>query len=86
MTHPPRPKYPSDAKNYHDMRWPGFAHTIRLPEELLQPYVNLKVTLGPRTTHADEEPLMVDPDEADPDDNIGDVAQDSEDSDPEILD
>ncbi|KAL3677928.1 hypothetical protein R1sor_020884 [Riccia sorocarpa] len=53
MTRPPRPKYPSDAKNYHDLRRPGFAHTIRLPEELLQLYVNLKCALGPRTTHAD---------------------------------
>ncbi|KAL3686945.1 hypothetical protein R1sor_013254 [Riccia sorocarpa] len=45
MTRPPRPKYPSDAKNYHDLKRLGFAHTVRLPEELLDIYVNLKRTL-----------------------------------------
>ncbi|KAL3693011.1 hypothetical protein R1sor_006662 [Riccia sorocarpa] len=53
MTLPPRPKYPSDQKNYHDTRKPGFAHTIRLPEELLGVYVSLKHALGPRSSHAD---------------------------------
>ncbi|KAL3699113.1 hypothetical protein R1sor_017135 [Riccia sorocarpa] len=115
MTRPPRPKYPSDAKNYHDLRCPGFAHMIRLPEELLQPYVNLKRALDPRTTHTDvirflfeaaeaaiqavmqsdnvlaipdsqEEGRMDDLDEADPDDTVGNVAADSEDSDLEVLD
>ncbi|KAL3690732.1 hypothetical protein R1sor_004383 [Riccia sorocarpa] len=27
MTQPPRPKYPSDFKTYHDIRKSGFAHT-----------------------------------------------------------
>ncbi|KAL3702088.1 hypothetical protein R1sor_020110 [Riccia sorocarpa] len=53
MTRPPRPKYPSDLKNYHELRKPGCAHTIRLPEELLVTYVDLKRALGARTTHAD---------------------------------
>ncbi|KAL3677058.1 hypothetical protein R1sor_027006 [Riccia sorocarpa] len=35
MTRPPRPKYPSDTKNYHDLRKTRCAHTVRLPEELL---------------------------------------------------
>ncbi|KAL3694487.1 hypothetical protein R1sor_008138 [Riccia sorocarpa] len=113
MTRPPRLKYPSDAKNYHDTA--QFAHTIRLPEELLQPYLNLKIALGSRTTHADvirflfeaadvaiqtvlqsaevcvvsdsqEHLPMEDPAEADPDNNSGDVAADSEDLDPKVLD
>ncbi|KAL3687939.1 hypothetical protein R1sor_014248 [Riccia sorocarpa] len=33
MTRPPRPKYPSDLRNYHDIRKPCSAHTIRVPEE-----------------------------------------------------
>ncbi|KAL3692876.1 hypothetical protein R1sor_006527 [Riccia sorocarpa] len=53
MTRPPRPKYPSDSKNYHDLRRPGFAHTVRLPEELLDTYTNLKKALGPKSSHAD---------------------------------
>ncbi|KAL2612269.1 hypothetical protein R1flu_023961 [Riccia fluitans] len=42
MTRPPRPKYPSDSKNYHEIRRPGCAQTIRLPEELLDTYVTLR--------------------------------------------
>ncbi|KAL3682660.1 hypothetical protein R1sor_000682 [Riccia sorocarpa] len=53
MTRPPRPKYPSDAKDYHEIRRPGCAHTIRLPEDLLPTYVNLKRCLRPRTSHTD---------------------------------
>ncbi|KAL3680501.1 hypothetical protein R1sor_023457 [Riccia sorocarpa] len=53
MTRPPRPRYPSDTKNYHDARHPGCPHTIRLPEELLDTYVALKRALGARTSHAD---------------------------------
>ncbi|KAL3682856.1 hypothetical protein R1sor_000878 [Riccia sorocarpa] len=52
MTHPPRPRYCSDSKNYHNAR-PGCPHTIRLPEELLDTYVALKQALGPMTSHAD---------------------------------
>ncbi|KAL3693920.1 hypothetical protein R1sor_007571 [Riccia sorocarpa] len=101
MTRPSLPEYPFDTKYYHDMRHPGFSHTIRLPEELLQPYVNLKLAQGLRTTHTDvirflfeaaevaiqavEELLMEDPDMADPEDT-GDVAGDPEDSNPEVLD
>ncbi|KAL3694997.1 hypothetical protein R1sor_008648 [Riccia sorocarpa] len=53
MTRPPRPRYPSDAKNYHETRRPGFAHTVRLPQELLDKYTALKLALGPRKSHAD---------------------------------
>ncbi|KAL3685389.1 hypothetical protein R1sor_003411 [Riccia sorocarpa] len=53
MTRPPLPKYPSDMKNYHESRRPGYAHTVRLPEELLEKYVALKNPLGPRKSHAD---------------------------------
>ncbi|KAL3676905.1 hypothetical protein R1sor_026853 [Riccia sorocarpa] len=53
MTRPPRPKYPSDLRNYHEIRKPGFAHTVRLPEELLETYEKLKRAMGPKTTHAD---------------------------------
>ncbi|KAL3685313.1 hypothetical protein R1sor_003335 [Riccia sorocarpa] len=53
MTRPPRPKYLSDSKNYHDLRRPGFAHTVRLLEELLDTYTNLKKALGPKSSHAD---------------------------------
>ncbi|KAL3684233.1 hypothetical protein R1sor_002255 [Riccia sorocarpa] len=53
MTRPPRPRYPSDTKNYHDARRPGCPHTIRLPEELLDTYVALKRALGAKTSHAD---------------------------------
>ncbi|KAL3695438.1 hypothetical protein R1sor_009514 [Riccia sorocarpa] len=53
MTRPPRPKYPSDSKNYHDIRKPGCAHTVRLPEELIEKYVALKNALGSRKSHAD---------------------------------
>ncbi|KAL3689059.1 hypothetical protein R1sor_015368 [Riccia sorocarpa] len=53
MMRPRRPKYPSDSKNYHDLRRPGFAHTVRLPEELLDIYTNLKKALGPKSSHAD---------------------------------
>ncbi|KAL3698707.1 hypothetical protein R1sor_012783 [Riccia sorocarpa] len=49
----PRPKYPSDVKNYHELRSPGLAHTIRLPEELLDIYTTLKNALGPQKSHAD---------------------------------
>ncbi|KAL3696782.1 hypothetical protein R1sor_010858 [Riccia sorocarpa] len=49
---PPRPKYPSDSKNYHKIRRPSQPHTVRLPEELLETYVSLKRTLGQRTSHA----------------------------------
>ncbi|KAL3697018.1 hypothetical protein R1sor_011094 [Riccia sorocarpa] len=38
MMRPPRPKYPSDSKNFHEVRRPGYAHTIRLPEELPSKY------------------------------------------------
>ncbi|KAL3693655.1 hypothetical protein R1sor_007306 [Riccia sorocarpa] len=53
MTRPPRPKYPSDSKNYHDIRKPGCAHTVRLPEELIEKYVALKNALDSRKSHAD---------------------------------
>ncbi|KAL3699329.1 hypothetical protein R1sor_017351 [Riccia sorocarpa] len=53
MTRPPRLKYPSDSVNYHNLRCPGFAHTIRLPEDLLQTYDELKRTFGPRTSYTD---------------------------------
>ncbi|KAL3688601.1 hypothetical protein R1sor_014910 [Riccia sorocarpa] len=53
MTRPPRPKYPSDARNYHEVRKPGFAHTVRLPEDLLDKYAELKTALGPRKSHTD---------------------------------
>ncbi|KAL3692708.1 hypothetical protein R1sor_006359 [Riccia sorocarpa] len=53
MTRPPRPKYPSDSKNYHDIRKPGAAHTVRLPEELIEKYVALKNALGSRKSHTD---------------------------------
>ncbi|KAL3676294.1 hypothetical protein R1sor_026242 [Riccia sorocarpa] len=53
MTRPPRPKYPTDSKNYHEARRPGHAHTIRLPEELLDTYLQLKKSLGARSSHAD---------------------------------
>ncbi|KAL3694029.1 hypothetical protein R1sor_007680 [Riccia sorocarpa] len=114
MTRPPRPKYPSDCKNYHELRKPGLAHTIRLPEELLQTYDDLKRSLGPRTTHADvirflfeaadpaiqaalqsanfwvvidshEDAMQHDNEEADPDIDLGDVADDSEESDDETV-
>ncbi|KAL2636453.1 hypothetical protein R1flu_007932 [Riccia fluitans] len=52
MTRPPRPKYPSDSKNYHEIRRPGCAQTIRLPEELLDTYVTLRRCLGTKTSHA----------------------------------
>ncbi|KAL2635868.1 hypothetical protein R1flu_007347 [Riccia fluitans] len=51
MTQLPRPKYPSDSKNYHEIRRPGCAQTIRLPKELLDTYVTLKRYLGPKTSH-----------------------------------
>ncbi|KAL3684819.1 hypothetical protein R1sor_002841 [Riccia sorocarpa] len=54
MTRPPCPKYPSDFKNYHEMRKPGCAHTIRLPEESVMTYIDLKCSLEALTTHADE--------------------------------
>ncbi|KAL2632320.1 hypothetical protein R1flu_017006 [Riccia fluitans] len=50
MTRLPRPK--SDNKNYHEIRRPGCAQTIRLPEELLDTYVTLRRCLGPKTSHA----------------------------------
>ncbi|KAL2652690.1 hypothetical protein R1flu_020818 [Riccia fluitans] len=53
MTCPPHPKYPSDMRNHHAMRRPGYAHTIRLLEELLPTYVSLKRAIGPKSTHAD---------------------------------
>ncbi|KAL3681050.1 hypothetical protein R1sor_024006 [Riccia sorocarpa] len=53
MTRPPRAKYPSDGKNYHEAQRPEYTHTIRLPEELLDMYVALKNSLGPRKSHAD---------------------------------
>ncbi|KAL3684744.1 hypothetical protein R1sor_002766 [Riccia sorocarpa] len=53
MTRPPRPKYPSDSRNYHEIRKPGHAHTVRLPEELLEKYMVLKNALGPKKSHAD---------------------------------
>ncbi|KAL3685848.1 hypothetical protein R1sor_003870 [Riccia sorocarpa] len=53
MTRPPRPKYPSDSRNYHEIRKPGHAHTVRLPEELLEKYTALKIALGPKKSHAD---------------------------------
>ncbi|KAL3684137.1 hypothetical protein R1sor_002159 [Riccia sorocarpa] len=112
MTRPPRPKYPSDAKDYHEIRRPGCAHTIRLPEDLLPTYVNLKRCLGPRTSHADvirflfeaseaaiqgvvqsnefrvvvdsqDDGIEDDAEELDPD--VGDVAEDSGESDPETI-
>ncbi|KAL3688173.1 hypothetical protein R1sor_014482 [Riccia sorocarpa] len=52
MMRPPRPKYPSDTKNYHESRRPGFSLTVRLPEELLDKYVALKNELGPHKSHA----------------------------------
>ncbi|KAL2642803.1 hypothetical protein R1flu_010390 [Riccia fluitans] len=52
MTRLPRPKYPSDSKNYHEIRRPGCAQTIRLPEELLDTSVTLRRCLGPKTSHA----------------------------------
>ncbi|KAL3697944.1 hypothetical protein R1sor_012020 [Riccia sorocarpa] len=112
MTRPPRPKYPSDAKDYHEIRRPGCAHTIRLPEDLLPTYVNLKRCLGPRTSHADvirflfeaseaaiqgvvqsnefrvvvdsqDDGIQDDAEELDPD--VGDVAEDSGESDPKTM-
>ncbi|KAL3700559.1 hypothetical protein R1sor_018581 [Riccia sorocarpa] len=53
MTRPPRAKYHSDGKIYHEARRPGFAHTMRLPEELLDTYMALKNSLGPRKSHVD---------------------------------
>ncbi|KAL3682541.1 hypothetical protein R1sor_000563 [Riccia sorocarpa] len=44
---------PSDGKNYHEVRRPGYAHTIRLPEELLETYAALKRALGSNKSHAD---------------------------------
>ncbi|KAL2632578.1 hypothetical protein R1flu_004057 [Riccia fluitans] len=51
MTRPPCPKYPFDNKNYHEIKRPGCAQTIRLPEELLDTYVTLRRCLGPKTSH-----------------------------------
>ncbi|KAL3681385.1 hypothetical protein R1sor_024341 [Riccia sorocarpa] len=53
MTRLPRPKYPSDCKNYHEVWRPGYAHTIRLPEELLKTYAALKRALGVNKSHVD---------------------------------
>ncbi|KAL3701498.1 hypothetical protein R1sor_019520 [Riccia sorocarpa] len=53
MTRPPKPKYPSDAENYHKMRRSGYAHTIRDPEELLERYSSFKHAIGPKNSHAD---------------------------------
>ncbi|KAL3690137.1 hypothetical protein R1sor_016446 [Riccia sorocarpa] len=114
MTRPPRPKYPSDQKNYHEQRRPGCAHTIRLPEDLLPMYQQLKCGLGSRSTHADvirflfeaadaaiqavlqsaEVRVVADSVQlnvldddviADPDDDPGEIAEDSEESDPETM-
>ncbi|KAL2628589.1 hypothetical protein R1flu_013275 [Riccia fluitans] len=52
MKRPPRPKYPSDDRNYHEIRRPGFTHTICLLQDLLETYVQLKNALGPKTSHA----------------------------------
>ncbi|KAL3684533.1 hypothetical protein R1sor_002555 [Riccia sorocarpa] len=53
MTRPPRPKYTSDAQNYHEIRKPDHAHAVRLPEELLEKYTALKNALGPKKSYAD---------------------------------
>ncbi|KAL3696809.1 hypothetical protein R1sor_010885 [Riccia sorocarpa] len=53
MTHSPRSKYPSNSKNYHDLRRSGYAHTVRLPEELLGTYVVLKRALRAKTSYID---------------------------------
>ncbi|KAL3690843.1 hypothetical protein R1sor_004494 [Riccia sorocarpa] len=53
MTRPPRPKYPSDSKNYHEQRRPRFTQTIWLPEDLMETYASLKRCLGPNKYHAD---------------------------------
>ncbi|KAL2635272.1 hypothetical protein R1flu_006751 [Riccia fluitans] len=108
-------KYPSDMRNYHAIRRPDYAHTIRLPEELLPTYVSLKRAIGPKSTHADvvrflfdavespieaalqahelravvhpvEECTVDEGDPLDPDDDVGEVVEDSEDSDQEMAD
>ncbi|KAL3701251.1 hypothetical protein R1sor_019273 [Riccia sorocarpa] len=53
MTRPPRANYPSDGKIYHEARRPGYAHTIRLHEELQDMYMGLKISLGQRKSHTD---------------------------------
>ncbi|KAL3701138.1 hypothetical protein R1sor_019160 [Riccia sorocarpa] len=53
MTRLPRPKYPSDSRNFHKVPRPGYTHTIRLPEELLETYCSLKRALGLRSSHED---------------------------------
>ncbi|KAL3683506.1 hypothetical protein R1sor_001528 [Riccia sorocarpa] len=76
MPRPPRSKYPIDSKYYHEMRRPGFVHTVRLPEDFLQTYDELKHALRPHTSHADVISHYA------PDD-LGEVV---EDSDPEAVD
>ncbi|KAL3675066.1 hypothetical protein R1sor_025014 [Riccia sorocarpa] len=85
MTQLLRPKNPSDCKNYHELRKPGLAHTIRLPEELLTTYNDLKRSIRAKTTHTDEDVVLHDGEETDPDIDLGDVAEDSEDSDEETV-
>ncbi|KAL3693214.1 hypothetical protein R1sor_006865 [Riccia sorocarpa] len=53
MTRPPRPKYPNDSKNYHEMCKRRFVHTVCLPEDLLQTYEKLRPALRPSRSHAD---------------------------------
>ncbi|KAL2643390.1 hypothetical protein R1flu_010977 [Riccia fluitans] len=52
MTRPPHPKYPSDSKNYHEIKRPSCVQTIRPPEKLLDMYMTLRRCLGPKTSHA----------------------------------
>ncbi|KAL3696412.1 hypothetical protein R1sor_010488 [Riccia sorocarpa] len=95
MTRPPRPKYPSDSRNYHEIQKPGHAHTVRLPEELLEKYTALKIALGPKKSHVDhdldggmDDEAMSNPDESQSDDDIAlesaDVAPDSEEDETEL--
>ncbi|KAL3689087.1 hypothetical protein R1sor_015396 [Riccia sorocarpa] len=94
MTRPPRPKYSSDARNYHELRKPSDVHIFSLPEELLEKYTTLKKALGPKKSHQDsdgdidKDTLSNDGESQGSDEDIaldlGAVACDSEEDDPEI--
>ncbi|KAL3678398.1 hypothetical protein R1sor_021354 [Riccia sorocarpa] len=69
MTRLPRPKYPSDTINYHESRKPTALQSAAFCV----------------VHNSKDEPLQHETEEVDPDVNLGEVVEDSEESDQETM-
>ncbi|KAL3687709.1 hypothetical protein R1sor_014018 [Riccia sorocarpa] len=87
MTRPPRPKYPSDAKDYHEIHRPRPSHAdmIRFLFEAADAAIQAVVQSNEFRVVMDSQDVRLEDDEEELNPDMGEVAEDSGDSDQETM-